>query len=220
MNLLAIDTALENCSVGLATGGVVFSRVETIGKGHAERLMPEIAALLAEAGVSAASLDRIVVSIGPGSFTGLRVGISAARGLALVHRIPVVGVGTLQVHAALAKRERGEVADRPILALLPARGDDLYGQLFSANAEPVGEAVLEAMPFFAELAAQSGADLAGAGAARLGSSGRILHDRSAPDIATLLELGAALDPAGHPPKPLYVRPPDAKPQLHKGIARR
>lgn len=221
MNLLAIDTALENCSVGLATGGVVFSRVETIGKGHAERLMPEIAALLAEAGVAATDLGRIVVSIGPGSFTGLRVGISAARGLALVHRIPVVGIGTLHVHAALAVRERGEGGDRPILALLPARGDDLYGQLFSAEAEPIGEAVLEAMPFFADLAARAGADLAGAGAPKLGlPDHRVIHDRSAPDIAILLELGAALDPAGHPPKPLYVRPPDAKPQLHKGIARR
>ncbi|WEK51101.1 MAG: tRNA (adenosine(37)-N6)-threonylcarbamoyltransferase complex dimerization subunit type 1 TsaB [Candidatus Kaistia colombiensis] len=220
MILLAIDTALENCSVGLATGGAVFLRVETIGKGHAERLMPEIAALLAEAGLAPASLGRIVVSVGPGSFTGLRVGISAARGLALVHRIPVIGVGTLHIHAAHAARERGEGGERPILALLPARGDELYGQLFSATAEPIGEAVLESVPFFDDLAAKAGADLAGAGALRLAPVGRVIHARSAPDIATLLELGAALDPADHPPKPLYVRPPDAKPQLHKGIARR
>lgn len=219
MTLLAIDTALENCSVGLATGGAPFLRVETIGKGHAERLMPEIEALLAEAGLSAAAITRIVVSIGPGSFTGLRVGISAARGLALVNRIPVVGVTTLLSHAALAARERPPGRAQPILALLPARGEELYGQLFSASLQPIGEATLDSIEHFSSLATKTDADLAGAGAARLDRADRVIHDRSAPDIATLLALGAVLDPADHPPKPLYIKPPDAKPQLHKGIAR-
>lgn len=219
MTLLAIDTALENCSVGLATGGALFLRVETIGKGHAERLMPEIEALLAEAGVAASAVTRIVVSVGPGSFTGLRVGISAARGLALVHRIPVVGITTLHAHAALAARERPAGREQPILALLPARGDELYGQLFSAALEPIGEAALDSIEHFSAVAMEADADLAGAGAARLERTDRVIHDRSAPDIGTLLSLGAVLDPADHPPKPLYIKPPDAKPQLHKGIAR-
>ncbi|WP_018182260.1 tRNA (adenosine(37)-N6)-threonylcarbamoyltransferase complex dimerization subunit type 1 TsaB [Kaistia granuli] len=219
MTLLAIDTALENCSVGLEAGGAVFLRVETIGKGHAELLMPEIAAVLDEAGVSAGSLSRIVVSVGPGSFTGLRVGISAARGLALVHRIPVVGVSTLESHAALAARERPADRRQPILALLPARGDELYGQLFSATLHPLDEASLGSIAHFAELAARSGADLAGAGAPRLEQPERVVHARSAPDIAILLARGATLDPADHPPKPLYIKPPDAQPQLHKGIQR-
>ncbi|MCX5580706.1 tRNA (adenosine(37)-N6)-threonylcarbamoyltransferase complex dimerization subunit type 1 TsaB [Kaistia terrae] len=219
MTLLAIDTALENCSVGLSTGGAVFLRAQTIGKGHAELLMPEIAALLAEAGLPAAAITRLAVSVGPGSFTGLRVGIAAARGLALVNRIPVVGVTTLLSHAALAASERQAGRDRPILALLPARGDELYGQLFTAALEPVGEAVLASIEHFSEIAAQSDADLAGAGATRLDRPDRVIHARSAPDIGILLELGARLDPAAHPPKPLYIKPPDAKPQLHKGIAR-
>ncbi|MET4635558.1 tRNA (adenosine(37)-N6)-threonylcarbamoyltransferase complex dimerization subunit type 1 TsaB [Kaistia defluvii] len=219
MTLLAIDTALENCSVGLSAGGAVFLRAETIGKGHAERLMPEIAALLAEAGVAISAIQRIAVSVGPGSFTGLRVGIAAARGLALVYRVPVVGVGTLLTHAALATSLRPPGNERPILALLPARGDELYGQLFSAKLEPAGEAVLASIGHFAALADESDADLAGAGAIRLERPDRVIHDRSAPDIATLLSLGASLDPADHPPKPLYLKPPDAKPQLHKGIAR-
>ncbi|BCP55866.1 tRNA (adenosine(37)-N6)-threonylcarbamoyltransferase complex dimerization subunit type 1 TsaB [Kaistia sp. 32K] len=219
MTLLAIDTALENCSVALEAGGTVFLRERTIGKGHAELLMPEIAAVLAEAGVSAGSLTRIIVSVGPGSFTGLRVGISAARGLALVNRIPVVGVTTLESHAALAARERPEGDDRPILALLPARGDELYGQLFSASLQPLGEATLGSIEAFAALAVDRDADLAGAGALRLERPDRVVHARSAPDIATLLARGAALDPATHPPKPLYIRPPDAQPQHHKGIQR-
>jgi len=219
MTLLAIDTALENCSVGIEAGGALFLRTETIGKGHAERLMPEIAALLAEAGLSPAAITRIAVSIGPGSFTGLRVGIAAARGLALVHRIPVVGVTTLMTHAALALQERPPGRERPVLALLPARGDDLYGQLFSPSLQPLDTAVLAPIAHFAAILAEADADLAGAGALRLERLDRVIHDRSAPDIATLLALGASLDPAGHPPKPLYIRPPDAKPQLHKGIAR-
>lgn len=219
MTLLAIDTALENCSVGLEVDGAVFLRVETIGKGHAELLMPEIAALLAEAGVAASSLSRIVVSVGPGSFTGLRVGISAARGLALVNRIPVVGVTTLESHAALAARDRSKESDRPILALLPARGDELYGQLFAATLEPIGSAVLASIEDFAERAAATDADLCGAGALRLDRPDRLLHALSAPDIAMLLQRGATLDPATHPPKPLYIKPPDAQPQLHKGIQR-
>lgn len=220
MTLLAIDTALENCSVGLEAGGVVFLRAETIGKGHAELLLPAIAALLAEAEIAAGSITRIAVSVGPGSFTGLRVGISAARGLALVNHIPVVGVTTLDSHAALAARQRPADRAQPILALLPARGDELYGQLFSAGLEPIGPAVLGSIEHFAERASATDADLCGAGAARLGRPDRVVHALSAPDIGTLLARGAALDPADHPPKPLYIKPPDAQPQLHKGIARR
>lgn len=220
MTLLAIDTALENCSVGLEADGVVSLCAETIGKGHAERLMPMVAAILEEAGVAPAALSRIVVSVGPGSFTGLRVGISAARGLALVGRIPVVGVSTLESHAALAVRERGPGIERPILALLPARGDELYGQLFSAALDPLGAPALGSIAHFGGLAEAAGADLAGAGAPRLERPERVIHDRSAPDIAMLLARGASLDPETHPPKPLYIKPPDAQPQLHKGIQRR
>jgi tRNA threonylcarbamoyladenosine biosynthesis protein TsaB len=220
MTLLAIDTALENCSVGLEAGGNAILRVATIGKGHAELLMPMIAAVFDEAGVTAAALTRIVVSVGPGSFTGLRVGISAARGLALVGRIPVVGVSTLESHATLAMRERGANTGRPILALLQARGDELYGQLFSAALDPLDAPALGSIAQFAALAEASGADLAGGGAPRLERPDRVIHDRSAPDIAMLLARGAALDPETHPPKPLYIKPPDAQPQLHKGIQRR
>ena len=218
MMMLAIDTALENCAVGLSGAGETMVRVRVIGRGHAEILVTEIAALLAEAGVTAAGLERIAVSVGPGSFTGLRVGIAAARGLALVRRIPVVGISTLQAHAAHASAIGS--GGRPILALLPARGTEAFGQLFSAEGAPLEDAVAAPLDHFSARALTEGLAVAGAGAAALGDAFTPLHVDSAPRIETLLALGARLDPALHPPKPLYVKPPDAVPQAGARIARR
>ena len=101
MLLLAIDTAGPDCAVALARSGaggaeILVRASERIGRGHAERLMPMIeAALRRSASVDFADLDRIAVTTGPGSFTGVRVGIAAARGLALALDIPAVGVGSL-----------------------------------------------------------------------------------------------------------------------------
>ncbi len=218
MMMLAIDTALENCAVGLSLSGETMVRVRVIGRGHAEVLIGEIAALLAEAGVRADALERIAVSVGPGSFTGLRVGIAAARGLALVRRIPVVGISTLHAHAAHASAIGS--GGRPILVLLPARGTEAFGQLFSAAGEPLEAAIAAPIEGFAARAEAQGLAVAGAGATLLGDAFTPLHRDSAPRIETLLELGAKLDPASHPPKPLYVKPPDAVPQAGARIARR
>ena len=110
MNLLAIDTALEACSVGVAVdGGSPVFVSETIGRGHAERLFGMISAAMEQAGIGYAALDRIAVTIGPGSFTGIRVGIAAARGLALVTGCPVAGIGTLAVLAESARAAAGTV---------------------------------------------------------------------------------------------------------------
>lgn len=216
-SLLAIDTALENCSVALAAGGQVLTRVKTIGRGHAEILMGEIAALFEEANHRPESLDRIVVTVGPGSFTGLRVGIAAARGLALVRRLPVVGVSTLAVHAERALACSGRV--RPVLALLPARGDELFGAVYAPDGALLSLAAPRPASVFAEEAVRCGYDVAGAGAALLGDGFTPLHRDSAPDIATLLDLGGRLDPETHPPRPLYGKPPDAAPQAGARIAR-
>lgn len=218
MILLAIDTALENASVGLVAGDRRWTRVATIGRGHAEILMDAIAGLLAEAEVAPSTLERIAVTVGPGSFTGLRVGIAAARGLALVKRIPVVGVPTLMIHAAhaLALMEM----PRPVLALLPARADELYGQAFDADGAPLSPPAAGTSADFAAEAAAGNFVVAGAGAAVLGEGFAPVHRDSAPSIDMLLDLGARLDPALFPPKPLYVKPPDAAPQGGARIARR
>jgi tRNA threonylcarbamoyladenosine biosynthesis protein TsaB len=215
---LAIDTALENCSVGLDVDGVVTVRERTIGRGHAEALMPLMAELFASVGVSPRALTGIAVSVGPGSFTGLRVGIAAARGLALVAKVPVIGVSTLQAQAFSATTDRPAL-DRPILALLPARSDELFGQLFSKDAEPLEPAVAGDLAHFAGLARTHDAWLAGAGAEALAMPEWVVHLRSAPDIHALLALGARLNPADHPPNPLYVKPPDAAISLRGKIAR-
>jgi tRNA threonylcarbamoyl adenosine modification protein YeaZ len=217
MRLLAIDTALDACSVAVLDRSGDAERLtllcEVLGRGHAERLMGMIGEVMAEASLPFAALDRIAVTAGPGSFTGLRVGLSAARGIALVVGAPAVGVGTLDALAEMARREAGEPC--PVFAVLEAKGPEIYGQGFDADGMPLGEPVAMAAAGFArELPA--GARLAGGGAAKLvAASGRsdfrILHEATWPDIASVARLGAAADPSARPPEPLYLRPPDAAP---------
>jgi tRNA threonylcarbamoyladenosine biosynthesis protein TsaB len=223
MRLLAIDTALEACSVGVspddARPPVVVS--EVIGRGHAERLMGMIQSVLREAGLTVADLERIAVTVGPGSFTGVRVGIAAVRGLGLVTGCPAVGIGTL---AVLAERARWLAGARPVLAVLDARRGEVYAQSFDRQGAPLGPPEVAAAALFAErvdeqtLIAGAGADQILAG---LGSfdEARVVHRDAAPDIAALLRLGRHAPPPAAPPRPLYLRPPDAKPQAAFAVQR-
>src|SRR5688572_14347483 len=111
MLLLALDTAGPDCAAALARSAprgceIVARRSECLGRGHAERLMPMIAELLAETATSFTHIRRIVVTTGPGSFTGIRVGVAAARGLALALAVPAVGVGSLEALAFNAAKGR------------------------------------------------------------------------------------------------------------------
>lgn len=221
MNLLAIDTALDRCSVGVAAGGrppVLAS--ETIGRGHAERLFGMISVAMAETGLGFADLDRIAVTVGPGSFTGVRVGIAAARGFALVTGCPVASIGTLDVIAEAARATAGAV---PVMAVLDAKRDEVYAQAFDAAGRPISEpAAGPAAGFTGRVVegmvlAGSGARLVAAAAPR--SVARIIHEDTAPDIAALVRLGLAAPPPAGPPRPLYLRPPDAKPQAAHAVPR-
>lgn len=222
MQLLAIDTALEDCSVGVLSGDRAVLRGETVGRGHAEKLLGMIAAAMAEAGLAYGDLERIAVTVGPGSFTGLRVGIAAARGLALVSGAAAVGIGTLAVHAETV---RAEIGDTPVLAVLAAGRGELYGQSFAADGSPEGPP--EAAPALLFARRVGGNTLiAGSGAAALAeilgdeARARTVHERSAPDIAALCRLAVSAPPPAEAPRPLYLRPPDAKPQTSGRIARR
>ena len=222
MRLLAIDTALEACAVGVVGGARDVFVSEIIGRGHAERLMGMIADAMAEAGLAYGDLDRIAVTVGPGSFTGLRVGIAAARGLALVTGAASVGIGTLAVHAESARHEIGAV---PVLAVLAASRGEIYGQSFAGDGMPESPpAAAPAEAFARRIAANT--LIAGSGAAALAAllgdeaRARTVHERSAPDIASLCRLALSAPLAGEAPRPLYLRPPDAKPQLAGRIARR
>lgn len=222
MNLLAIDTALEACSVGVSAGAGPVFRSEIIGRGHAERLMGMVTEAMAEAVLAFSGLERIAVTVGPGSFTGVRVGIAAARGLALVVGCPVVGIGTLAVHAESA---REIVGTKPVLAALDARRGEVYAQSFDGAGQALGPAEVGSPSDFA---ARSGGDilLAGSGAPLVAASigaaaaSRVVHIRSAPDIATLLRLGIAAEGPFASPRPLYIRAPDAKPQAAAAVPRR
>ena len=213
MRLLAIDTALDACSVAVHDDGGDVLRLttasEVLGRGHAERLMGMIGEVMAEASLPFAALDRIAVTVGPGSFTGLRVGLSAARGIALVVGAPAVGIGTL---AALAA---GLSVGEPVHAVLAAKGGEIYAQAFAADGAPLdAPQAADAAAYGAAL--PSGAALYGSGAAKLvAASGRedlrVLGEAGWPDISAVARLGAAAETGSHPPEPLYLRPPDAAP---------
>src|SRR3978361_955387 len=132
MRVLAIDTALEACAAAVldTEQGPVANESLPMGRGPAEDLIPLIARVMRKADMPYSALDRIAVTTGPGSFTGLRVGISAARGIALAAAKPVVGVTTLAVYAAPHLREHGE---HPILSAIDARHEHVYFQVVGGD---------------------------------------------------------------------------------------
>jgi tRNA threonylcarbamoyladenosine biosynthesis protein TsaB len=222
MRLLAIDTAAEACSVGVVADGEPVVRSEVVGRGHAEILMRLIEEAMAEARLTFTDLDRIAVTIGPGSFTGLRIGIAAARGLALVTGKPAVGVGTLAVHAEHARLLHGR---HPILAVLTAGRGELYGALYSADGteieppEAASAQILAAKVKGGAMIAGSGADLVVA-ALPMDVTVRVAHRDASVDIAALCKLAVAAPQPTSSPRPLYLRSPDAKPQTAARIAHR
>src|SRR3978361_1861901 len=133
MLILAIDTALEACAAGVLdtdAGELIAMESLAMKRGHAEALMPLIGRVMKDSGIAFATLDRIAVTTGPGSFTGLRVGLSAARGIALAANKPVVGLTTLTAYAAPVVRE---TCEPPIISAIDARHDHVYFQVVSGN---------------------------------------------------------------------------------------
>jgi tRNA threonylcarbamoyl adenosine modification protein YeaZ len=222
MRLLAIDTASEACSVGVVAGDALVVRSEIVGRGHAEILMGQVESAMAEAGLAFADLDRIAVTVGPGSFTGLRIGIAAARGFALVTGKPAIGVGALAVHAEEARALRGA---KPVLAVLAAGRGEVYGAIYAADGSEIAAPraasaqVLAALLSDDMVIAGSGADLVVA-ALPMDAAARIAHRSATPDVAALCRLAASWPVQASPPRPLYLRPPDARPQAAARIAHR
>ena len=215
MRLLAIDTALPAvtaCLFDSTLGPMAQERIE-MARGHAEALLPLIARIMAHGG-GFERLDRVAVTVGPGSFTGIRVGLSAARAFGLARKIPVVGVSTLAALAAPLILQGG--ADT-IIAAVDAHHGQVYAQSFSpSGAVLVGPQVLlvEQMvevfgrgPFrITGNGAQSIAAVAGSRAVRA----EVLGETLAPDITFVARLGMLADPATALPRPLYIKPPDVK----------
>src|SRR5262245_54986954 len=137
MLILAIDTALDACAAAVLDtdrNEVIAQESQAMKRGHAEALMPLVSRVMKESGVAFAALDRIASTTGPGSFTGLRVGLSAARGIGLAAGKPVVGITTLTAYAAPHVSEHGE---HPIISAIDARHDHVYLQVVSGHGEPL-----------------------------------------------------------------------------------
>ena len=225
MRVLAIDTALEACSAAVLDtgGGITASESLAIMRGHAEALMPLIARVMNGAGIEFAQLDRIAVTTGPGSFTGLRVGISAARGIALAAGKPAVGLSTL---AALAAPLIATDDGTQVVAAIDARHEHIYLQVFGVNGRTlVGPRVASLRDAAAAMAAP--ARIVGSAANKMAAAWPkgaepplSVEQRAAPDIEWIARLGAAATDGYSPPKPLYLREPDAQPQDAARLPRR
>ena len=218
MLILAIDTALDACAAAVldtGSGRLIAQASQAMKRGHAEALMPLIAAVMKEAGLPFAALDRVAVTTGPGSFTGLRVGLSAARGIALAANRPVVGLTTLSAYAAPVV---GEDEKHPIISAIDARHDQVYFQVVGGDGSslveprvgPIAEA-LEASRFGVPYLVGNAAHILAERWPKDASRPVKVVTQAAPDISWVAWLGAAADPATAPARPFYLRAPDAKP---------
>jgi tRNA threonylcarbamoyl adenosine modification protein YeaZ len=226
MRVLAIDCALDACAAAVLdshTGGIIASETRAMVRGHAEALMPLIARVMSNAEIEFRELGRIAVTVGPGSFTGLRVGISAARGIALAAGKPAVGVTTL---ASLAAPHIADDDAIPVVAAIDARHDHVYLQVFGRGGRtllppriaPLREAV-QAASGPARIVG-SAADLIARAWPRDEPPPAKVDQRAAPDIVWIARLGAVSSETEGPPKPLYLRAPDAQPQAAAKLPRR
>ena len=224
LTLLGFDTATTACSGALWAGGEVIAhrRIEAGGR-HAETLVPMLREVAAEGNTTLAAVDRFAVTVGPGSFTGIRIGLATARGLALALKRPLVDLSTLEVLAAgVPKAERGG----PILAALDAGRGRLYAQLFdrslSALSEPQALHV-EALPGLVVAAGNSepvvvvGTGQAAALAALAPTIDALPATGSpTPDARVLVRRAATLTESGgvegNAVRPLYLREAGARPR--------
>lgn len=127
MNYLALDASTEACSVALQVNGKTFSRYALCPQSHSLHLLPMIDAVLNEAGIKLAKLDGLIFGQGPGSFTGVRIGVGVAQGLAFSANLPVVGVSSLQAMAQLAYIKYGQ---KQVVAAIDARMSEVYNGYF------------------------------------------------------------------------------------------
>jgi tRNA threonylcarbamoyladenosine biosynthesis protein TsaB len=227
MNILAFDTCLGACSaaVGLDVGEAgqrIIGKYERRDTAHAEALLPMIRDVISEAAVELAAMDRLAVTTGPGTFTGTRIGISAALGLNLVRRVPVVGVSSLALMAsAAAELLPGSFAGWQLAIAVDARRDQVYAQLFEAGDRvPRGPPMLLDVADAAGLGGRNAIVLAGSGAEAVAAAAQARGRQAVaelpslqPDARCLVRMARDLPTVREPLRPLYLRAPDAKPNL-------
>jgi tRNA threonylcarbamoyladenosine biosynthesis protein TsaB len=218
LRILAIDTALGACAACIVQADQpepLAAEAILMERGHAEALLPLVDRIVSGVEGGFSSLDRVAVTVGPGSYTGIRIGIAAARAIGLAAGIPVVGVATLSAYLAplMTRESRG---------LLAAAIDAKHGQVYLQAVAPGGRTIIApALMGVREAVRILGSEpvqLVGSGAALVapecwtqGVDAQISGAPPAPDIAWVARIGALADPAQALPKPLYLRAPDAKP---------
>jgi tRNA threonylcarbamoyladenosine biosynthesis protein TsaB len=230
VSILGIETSASVCAAALwRDGGVVACERAAMARGHAEALMPMIERVMQ--GMEYAALDAVAVTAGPGAFTGLRIGLAAARGIALAARVPAIGVSAFDAISAgiPAAARRG----RAVAVAIDTKRGAVYLQAFDAKLAPLGPGRVAGA---AEIAALLPADplfLAGDGArlveTALAGSGRdivLAETLAPPDAAMVAALGAEILAAARsagaplpPPEPLYLRAPEATPLALQGKPR-
>lgn len=209
--LLVFDTSMAACSTAvydMAQGRALAARFVAMERGHADALAPMIKAVMEEAGVAFADLTRIGVTLGPGTFTGVRTGIAMARGLAFALSVKIAALDTLTAIAANAPRDK-----TPLVVAADARRDEIYFLGASPGDAPMVLPVAEAvhrLPAGQSFVLGSGAEALIAAA----PSGRLIRlaQGDMPDARNFAALCANRPVAEMAPEPLYLRPPDAKPQ--------
>ncbi|HZH27846.1 MAG TPA: tRNA (adenosine(37)-N6)-threonylcarbamoyltransferase complex dimerization subunit type 1 TsaB [Azospirillaceae bacterium] len=213
MRILAFDCAVTGATAAVLVDGRTAGAARADGpRGQAERLIPVIEAALAQAGLDYGDLDRLAVTVGPGSFTGIRVGLAAARGLVLATGLDCVPVTTFDAiaHAVPATLRAG----RHVWVAIDSRRGDLFVQAFGADLAPIGPSrVATVAEVAADVANRPGdAVLAGDGASLLAASpglgGVPVAPSSVPDAEVVARIAAGRSAAAVPPSPLYLRPPD------------
>jgi tRNA threonylcarbamoyladenosine biosynthesis protein TsaB len=238
LTLIAIETAGSACSAAVARGGFVLAaECLPLRHGHAEALFPMIERIMRDAGLAPSQLDAVAAAIGPGGFTGIRVGLAAAQGIALGVGARLVGIsGFAAVAARLADLRMGERGGsqgaggqgsgcRTLLVALDSRRADLYVQLFALDgvaplAPPEALIADRLGDYVASLAGEAALLIAGdaaaaASAALGGRAGIAIARNSAPDAEGVLaaalhqlRFDAGADAVAGPVRPLYLRPPD------------
>lgn len=219
MRILAFDTTTSACSVAIwLDGNTIGSYHDAMVHGQAEALLPAIEKTMADAKTSYDDLDRIAVTVGPGSFTGVRVGLATARGIGVATGLPIVGVLTTEVIAA----ETLDTSDTPIAVAIDARRAEIYLHCFDSQ----GNTQTEPECLLPEAVAKAIGDgawvLAGDCAERVIPHCGPSVTQGTPSVANatvLARIAAARPIPDSPPSPVYVRPPDAIVPKHGGRLR-
>ena len=226
MILLALDTSANFCSATLydcGQGKILSSKSEDIGRGHAERLMGLLAEVLESADLEYKDVSKIAAICGPGSFTGIRVGLATARGLALGLSIPVIGINALEA-IAFQQNNNGNNAETPIVVALDAKRGEVFAQIFSSSGEHLTTPQAVSIDQISDFMPDQPFHIAGSGSQAIinafgEQSCEVISDQTAASIKYVARLAAQMPDDLNKPSPLYLRSADAKPQNNFSVKR-